>query len=208
MNKLIIVGADIEIIELILDIGRYSILGIVDKQLSGKYYDFDILGDDDFFLMQKDKYISTRLVITLDDVKLREKLYEKYKANGFSFTQVISHKAMISKYATIREGAIIQNGANIGPGVSIGKLTKINVNANIMHDGEIGDFNTIAPNAVTLGYIKTGPNVFLGSNAVLLPHVKISNNVIIGAGAVVTKNLESGYIYTGCPAKKIKPISN
>lgn len=206
MNPLIILGADIEIIELIEDIGGFLITGIVDKHLSGKYYNYNIIGDDDFFLKHKDKYLSAGLVLTLDDVIIKEKLYDKYKASGFSFPQIISKKSFISKYADIKEGVIIQNGVNIGAGVSIGKVSKINVNANVMHDGVIGSFNTIAPNAITLGYSETGSNVFLGANAVLLPRCKVSSNVIIGSGAVVTKNLESGWVYTGCPATKYKMI--
>jgi len=208
VKELIIIGADIEIIELIVSIDRYTIIGIIDKNLSGKYYDFNILGNDDFLLVNKDKYLSAGLAITLDDVIIKAKLYERFKSHGFLFPKLISPKAIISKYATLRDGVLIQNGVNIGPNASIGILSKINVNANIMHDGILGDFNTVAPNAVTLGYIETGYNVFIGANATILPHCKIGNNIVIGAGAVVTKNLESGFIYSGCPAKMLKPINS
>lgn len=207
MNQLIIIGADIEIIELILNIGKNLIIGIVDKNLNGKYYGYSILGDDDYYLLQhKEEYLSMKLVITLDDVKIKEKLYEKYNSAGFSFEQVISPGARISSYSRFKEEVIIQSGANIGPNTSIGKISKINVNANIMHDVIVGDFNTIAPNAVTLGYVETGSNVFLGANSTIMPRCKIGSNIILGAGAIVTKNLESNFTYYGIPAVKKEPF--
>lgn len=49
--------------------------------------------------------------------------------------------------------------------------------------------------------VNIGNNVFLGANAVVLPGVTIEDNVIIGAGAVVTKDLKSGGVYLGNPAR-------
>jgi len=42
-----------------------------------------------------------------------------------------------------------------------------------------------------------------------MDNVVIESNVIVAAGAVVTQNsrLESGFIYAGTPAKKIKALS-
>jgi maltose O-acetyltransferase len=40
----------------------------------------------------------------------------------------------------------------------------------------------------------------------ILSGVRIENKVVIGAGSVVTKNLESGFVYAGVPAKKIRKI--
>lgn len=46
-------------------------------------------------------------------------------------------------------------------------------------------------------------NVFIGSDTVILPGVKIGSNTIIGAAAVVTKDLPSGFVWAGVPARKI-----
>ena len=48
-----------------------------------------------------------------------------------------------------------------------------------------------------------GNNVFIGADSIILPGVIIGDNCVIGAGSIVTKNLESGYVYAGVPAKKI-----
>lgn len=51
-----------------------------------------------------------------------------------------------------------------------------------------------------------GNKVWLAANVTILPGVLIPDNVIVAANSVVTKNLESGYVYGGIPAKKIKKI--
>ena len=51
--------------------------------------------------------------------------------------------------------------------------------------------------------IKIGNNVMVGLNTIILPGVTIGDNVIIGAGSVITKNVDSGVIVAGVPAKPI-----
>jgi len=45
--------------------------------------------------------------------------------------------------------------------------------------------------------------VFVGPRAIILPGVTVGKGAIIGAGAVVTKNVASGQIVAGVPAKEI-----
>ena len=86
---------------------------------------------------------------------------------------------------------------------------------------EIGDNVTLAPrvhilahDASTkfyLGYAKIGKvtignNVFIGAGTTILPNVRIGDNVIVGANSTVTKSLENGFVYAGCPVKKICSI--
>ena len=54
-----------------------------------------------------------------------------------------------------------------------------------------------------LRIIYVGNNVFIGSDTVILPGVKIGDNNIIGAGTVVTKDLPTGNIWGGVPARRI-----
>ena len=54
--------------------------------------------------------------------------------------------------------------------------------------------------------ITIGNNCWIGGNVTILPGVTIHDNVVVGAGSVVTKDLESGGIYVGNPAKKLRDI--
>ena len=54
--------------------------------------------------------------------------------------------------------------------------------------------------------INIGNDCWFGGNVTILPGVTIHDNVVVGAGSVVTHDLESGYVYAGNPARKIKEI--
>lgn len=86
---------------------------------------------------------------------------------------------------------------------------------------EIGDNSTISSNVTILthdastnfvgcgtklGRVTIGNNVFVGTGTIILCDTRIGDNCVIGAGSIVTRNLESGGVYAGSPAKKICSI--
>ena len=206
MKKLLVIGADIEVIELIHETNEYEIIGVIDSSVKGKYYSHTIIGNDDFIIRNKNRFVDTKVIITIDDVNVKKRLYFRYKKAGFEVPSLISPNAKVSNLTEISEGTIIQADVNIGPNVKIGLCSKINIKANIMHDGIIGNFCTIAPNAITLGYVKIDENVFIGANSTILPRVIVQENIIIGAGSVVTQNLSKNAVYAGNPAKLLRKI--
>lgn len=72
----------------------------------------------------------------------------------------------------------------------------------------IGNNVSIAHNAVVHG-CTVKDNVLIGMGAIVMDDSIINSNTIIAAGAVVTKGTvtESGSIYAGVPARKVKDIS-
>jgi carbonic anhydrase/acetyltransferase-like protein (isoleucine patch superfamily) len=72
----------------------------------------------------------------------------------------------------------------------------------------IGDQCSIGHNAIVHG-CTLHHNVLVGMGAIIMDHAVIEPFCIIAAGAVVLENtvVESGHIYAGAPARKIKPIS-
>ena len=51
---------------------------------------------------------------------------------------------------------------------------------------------------------KIGKRCFIGANAIIMPGVTIGDSVIVGSGAVVTKDVPSGCIVAGNPARVIR----
>lgn len=48
-----------------------------------------------------------------------------------------------------------------------------------------------------------GDNVFIGYGAVIMPGVRVGDNSIIGSNSVVTKDIDSGCVVAGVPARFI-----
>ena len=110
---------------------------------------------------------------------------------------------------TVWFNAVIRGDVN---SIRIGNNVNIQDNATIHCTYKktqtiIGNNVSIAHNAVVHG-CKIGDNVVIGIGAIILDNAIIRANSIIAAGAVVLEGteIESGSIYGGIPAKKIKTI--
>ena len=56
------------------------------------------------------------------------------------------------------------------------------------------------------GTTSIGARCFVGVNAIIMPGVTIGDEVVIGAGAVVTKDIRSGSVAIGNPARVVRTI--
>lgn len=74
------------------------------------------------------------------------------------------------------------------------------------HDGGVWCIRDEFPDIDIIKPITVGNNVYIGYGAVILPGVTIGDNVVIGAYAVVTKDIPSGSVCVGIPARVIKNI--
>lgn len=72
----------------------------------------------------------------------------------------------------------------------------------------IGNRVSVGHNAIVHGCRIMDHNL-IGMGAIVMDHALIEEYCIIGAGSVVLENTvcESGYLYAGTPAKKIKPLT-
>lgn len=88
--------------------------------------------------------------------------------------------------------------------IQIGNHVRVSFDvAFVTHDGGMHVLREKYPNAAQYGQIKVGNNVFIGARAIIMPGISIGDNCIIGAGSVVTKDVQSGTVVGGVPAKCI-----
>ncbi len=78
----------------------------------------------------------------------------------------------------------------------------------ITHDGGVWVFREQHPDIDVFGPIRVGNNVFIGVNSIIMPGVTIGDNCVIGAGAVVTRDIPSGSVAVGMPAKVIGTVED
>ncbi len=81
----------------------------------------------------------------------------------------------------------------------------------VIHDRAMIGNNCIIGQGITIGgrskvydVPKIGNNVYIGAGARILGNVLIGDDVVIGANSVVTKDISSGSVVVGIPAKIIK----
>lgn len=126
----------------------------------------------------------------------------------------IEKGAIIRELVQLDSKVVVMMNAVINIGASIGENTMIDMGAIIGAKAKIGKNSHIGANAVIAGVLEPpskkevviGNNVLIGANATILEGVTIGDNSIIGANSVVTKDIPSGVVAFGVPAKVIRKI--
>jgi carbonic anhydrase/acetyltransferase-like protein (isoleucine patch superfamily) len=138
------------------------------------------------------------------------------------------HTPNIADGVFLAENAVIIGEVTLGANASVwynvvirGDVHYINIGAETnVQDGAIIHCTyqrapTTIGNRVTIGHgaiihgCTIDDSVLVGMGAIILDHAHIPSDVIIAAGSLVLTNqkLESGFLYAGVPAKKVKPLT-
>ena len=194
-RNILVLGASKEVL-MLAHRAHYNVVKIVDPAFTEKFDGIDCINETAEALhAEKIKSV----LMAFDDPQKKEKLYNFYKSIGFNF--VSTHEGTARTPLSNIEGVVMQELSYLSTNCKVGKCVKMNVGSTIMHDGNIGDYCTIAPRATLLGRVKLEEKVFVGGNATILPDVTVGSNSIIGAGAVVTKNVPQNTVARGVPAR-------
>ena len=105
------------------------------------------------------------------------------------------------------------NSISIGARSNIQDLSVLHVT----HDGPYspGGFPLVIGADVTVGHkcllhaCRIGDRCLIGMGAIVMDGAVVEDDVLLGAGSLVSpgKRLESGFLYRGVPAQKVRPLT-
>lgn len=210
MEKIVLVGGGGHckvIIDIIKSTNEYEIVGVTDNNKIGeKLLDVPIIGNDDmlselFKSGVKNAFVSLG---ALNNIEVRDKIYNKLKKIGFNIPKLIHNKAVVSPYTEIHDGTCIMAGAIVNAGAVINENCIINTSSVIEHDCIIGRNTHVSPRSCIAGGCSIGENSHIGAGCCIIQGINVGSNVVIGAGAVVLKDIKDHVTAVGIPAKIIK----
>lgn len=152
------------------------------------------------------KYIGKlNLVIGIANVKVIKMIIAKIDNKEIDYPNIVdpdtsfTHKDSF----TIGKGNIIGEGCRIGPNVSIGNYNIVVNDSVFGHDVTVGDFNVFFPAVRLSGKVKVESYNTFGVRTTILPSLNVASNNRFAPGCILYSNAESGFMYSGNPARKM-----
>nr|WP_308624405.1 DapH/DapD/GlmU-related protein [uncultured Eisenbergiella sp.] len=134
-------------------------------------------------------------------------------AFGFTFTEdEQGNKFRIPSIGKVVIGDYVEIGANdaISAGTAgntiIEDYAKLDALVRVSHDVQIEKNVEIAAGAIIGGFDIIGEETFVGMNAIIKNRVTLGKECLIGMGANAIRDVKSGMVVVGNPAKEIRKI--
>ncbi len=159
-----------------------------------------VVGDDSALAGLRGQGL-TQAFVAIGDNRLRARLAQGLRDQGFELVNAIHPSAVISPSARLGLGVAVMAGAVINAESEISDLAIINTSAVVDHDCRLGTACHLGPASALAGGVSLGERTFLGVGARVIPNIAIGSDAIVGAGAVVVRDLADGVVAFGVPAR-------
>lgn len=130
------------------------------------------------------------LLVPIGNNALREKLYQKASAIGYTFPNLIVASAYISPRSHLGSGCIILNNAVVQNNATIGDGCILNPGVEAHQDSTIGSHCLIYTNSVVRSLARVGDRVWIGSTVTVSTGAVVPNDAVIDDGSVVRKSAD------------------
>lgn len=126
-----------------------------------------------------------KLIVSIGNNNLRERLYAEAESIGYSFPNIILPSAYISPHAHLADGTILLNNAVVQNGAKAGRGLIINPGSELHQDCIVGNNVLIYTNSVVRSLTHVGDRAWIGANAVIGTGAIVPNDGRVEDGEVV-----------------------
>ena len=119
------------------------------------------------------------LVVGIGNNKFRAQVYEKAKALGYAFPNIIAPSAYISPYAKVGSGCVVLQNACIQNGSVVGDGVLMNAGTEVHCGGTVEDYVLLYTNSTVRTGAKVGRYARIGGNVTVCNNATVSDDADI-----------------------------
>jgi UDP-perosamine 4-acetyltransferase len=205
--QIVVIGAGghaAVLIELLRAAALYSIIGVVDPDLSqSDVLGVPLIGGEDLLPALRQNGVASA-VVALGSNRLRQAIGDRLVGWRFSLPPIVHPTAFVSPSATLGEGVVVMARAVIGARARANRLAIINTGAIVEHDNDIGAAAHVAPGVALAGNVRVGARALIGIGTAVRPGVRIGEDAVVGAGSAVVTDIAAGMTVAGAPARPLR----
>jgi UDP-3-O-[3-hydroxymyristoyl] glucosamine N-acyltransferase len=122
-------------------------------------------------------------------IKLRAEIFEKLKARGIPFANIIHPSVVKGINVKMGEGNVIMAFTHLGACASLGDNNFISAYCSIEHHNEMGSHCSFGPGVITSSRVIFGDQVRCGTGIFIEPKLKIGARSVISSGCIIGRNV-------------------
>ena len=144
------------------------------------------------------------IMIGVGSNRSRSDLYDSMSCLGEKLAIARHPQSILAHEVFVGPGCVICAAAVVNPGSQIGANVILNTGCTVDHHNRLGCHVHVAPGAHLGGDVTIGTGTLIGMGATVMPGVSIGEWCTVGAGALVTKDVVSGAVVAGVPARVVR----
>jgi sugar O-acyltransferase (sialic acid O-acetyltransferase NeuD family) len=140
-------------------------------------------------------------VVGIGSTRVRRTIADRYDEAHLRAATLVHPSVTQGFDVRIGEGTVICAGVRLTTNIDLGRHVHLNLNVTVGHDTTVRDFVSVNPLASISGDCLLEEGALIGVSGVVLNGLTVGNGATVGGSACVVRDVPSGVVVKGVPAR-------